>query len=428
MQSKTYQKRPLDPLGKGLGVLSQHAQEGQDKANVYRSWNLLKEDISLPTAVLYERRLEHNLQWMQHFVTEYGAKLAPHGKTTMAPQLFHRQLQTGAWAITLANAIQVQVAYHCGVRRVLMANQLIGRRDMEIIASLLKDPEFEFFCLIDSVEGVDQLGQFFHAAGLSVQVLLEMGVTGGRTGVRTMAQRDAVLAALARWPDTLKLAGIELYEGVLSEEHAVRSFLRKAVEWVHLFARDKRFGRETVVLSSSGSIWYDVGAEEFSKASVQGLAIDIVLRPGCYLTQDGGFYKKAHERILARNPIAQRMGEGLLPALQVWAYVLSVPEPNRAIIGLGKRDAAFDAGYPIPAKHYRPGTPAPVEITPDYGWEISKMMDHHAYLNIQTEDDLRVGDMVAFDISHPCLTFDKWKQLLVVDDNYQVVDWIETYF
>ncbi len=425
MQTKAYRKRPLDPLGKGLGAFTQQEQES---ALSYRNWNLLNEEVSLPVAVLYAQRLEHNLQWMQHFVEQYGAQLAPHGKTTMAPQLFHQQLQAGAWGITLANAIQVQVAYHCGVRRVLMASQLVGRRDMEIIADLLKDPEFEFFCLVDSAEGVDQLGQFFRAAGLSVQVLLEIGVVGGRTGVRSIAQRDAVLAALERWPNTLKLAGIELYEGVLLEENEVRSLLRKAVEWVHLFARDQRFGCDRVVLSSSGSIWYDVGAEEFAKASVYGLAVDIVLRPGCYLTHDGGFYKKAHERILARNPIAKRMGEGLLPALQVWAYVISIPEPERAIIALGKRDAAFDAGYPIPAKHYRPGTATPVEITPAYGWEVTYMMDHHAYLRIQPGDDLQVGDMVAFDISHPCLTFDKWKHLLVVDDAYQVVDWVETYF
>jgi D-serine dehydratase len=36
--------------------------------------------------------------------------------------------------------------------------------------------------------------------------------------------------------------------------------------------------------------------------------------------------------------------------------------------------------------------------------------------------------MLAFDISHPCLTFDKWRQLLVVDDRYRVTEVIETFF
>ncbi|RBL65004.1 amino acid deaminase, partial [Pseudomonas sp. MWU13-2625] len=144
-------------------------------------------------------------------------------------QLFRRQLDAGAWGITLATAHQTQAAYHGGVRRVLLANQLVGRQNMTIIAGLLSDPDFEFFCLVDSAESVDQLGRFFGALKKPLNVLLELGVPGGRAGVRDAAQREAVLAAIARYPDTLKLAGIELYEGVLKEEGEIRRFLQEAV-------------------------------------------------------------------------------------------------------------------------------------------------------------------------------------------------------
>ena len=129
-----------------------------------------------------------------------------------------------------------------------------------------------------------------------------------------------------------------------------------------------------------------------------------------------------------RNPIAKKMGQGLKPALQLWAYVQSIPEPDRAIIGLGKRDSAFDAGMPEPARHYRPGTEAPREVSASEGWEVFGLMDQHAYMRIKPGDDLKVGDMVAFDISHPCLTFDKWRQVLVVDQKYRVTEVIETFF
>ena len=147
-------------------------------------------------------------------------------------------------------------------------------------------------------------------------------------------------------------------------------------------------------------------AEEFSAARFSE-PVEIVLRPGCYLTHDVGAYKKAQARILAKNPIAQKMNEGLVPALQVWAYVQSVPEPTRAIIGMGKRDAAFDAGLPSPALHYRPGGDSPA-AAPAH-WLLTKMMDQHAYMEVAPGDELQVGDMIAFDISHPCLTFDKWR-------------------
>ncbi|WP_025597797.1 amino acid deaminase [Burkholderia sp. WSM2230] len=430
MKVTNYQGATIDPYSKGLGMVPGTSIQLTDAARL--EWNLLNEDVSLPAAVLYADRVEHNLKWMQAFVAEYGVKLAPHGKTTMAPQLFRRQLETGAWGITLATAHQVRAAYHGGVSRVLMANQLVGRRNMMMVAELLSDPDFEFFCLVDSVEGVEQLGRFFTSVKKPLQVLLELGVPGGRTGVRDEAQRNAVLEAIGRYPGVLKLAGVELYEGVLKEEHEVREFLQSAVAVTRALIDEGRFDRTPAILSGAGSAWYDVVAEEFVKASETG-KVEVVLRPGCYLTHDVGIYRKAQTDIFARNPVARKMGEGLLPALQLWAYVQSIPEPDRAIIGLGKRDSAFDAGLPEPARHYRPGQEgeshqAPRDIAPSEGWEIFGLMDQHAYMRIPAGADLKVGDMIAFDISHPCLTFDKWRQVLVLDPAYRVTEVIETFF
>src|SRR5471032_2074616 len=425
MKVTNYQSATIDPFGKGLGMVPGVSVHLVDAARL--DWNLLDEDVSLPAAVLYADRIEHNLKWMQAFVAEYGVKLAPHGKTTMAPQLFRKQLETGAWGITLATAHQVRAAYHGGVSRILMANQLVGRHNMMMIAELLSDHDFEFFCLVDSVAGVEQLGEFFTSVKKPLQVLLELGVPGGRTGVRDEAQRNAVLEAIDRYPDILKLAGVELYEGVLKEEHEVREFLQSAVAVTRALVEEGRFARTPAVLSGAGSAWYDVVAEEFVKASETG-KVEVVLRPGCYLTHDVGIYRKAQTDIFARNPVAKKMGEGLLPALQLWAYVQSIPEPDRAIIGLGKRDAAFDAGMPETARHFRPGTQWPRDVSADEGWEIFGTMDQHAYLRIKPGDDIQVGDMIAFDISHPCLTFDKWRQILVVDTKYRVKEVIETSF
>ncbi|WP_419685315.1 amino acid deaminase [Burkholderia theae] len=426
MKVTNYQEATIDPFGKGLGNLPSASVPLGDAGRL--EWNLLAEDVSLPAAVLYEDRIEHNLNWMQAFVQQYGVKFAPHGKTTMAPQLFRRQLDAGAWGITLATAHQTQAAYHGGVRRVLLANQLVGRQNMTIIAGLLSDPDFEFFCLVDSAESVDQLGRFFGDLKKPLNVLLELGVPGGRAGVRDAAQREAVLAALARYPDTLKLAGIELYEGVLKEEGEIRAFLQEAVALTRELTDAGRFARTPAILSGAGSAWYDVVAEEFAKASNAGFA-EVVLRPGCYLTHDVGVYKKAQTDVFARNPIARTMGEGLLPALQLWAYVQSVPEADRAIVALGKRDAAFDAGLPEPARHFRPGRDsAPRDVAATEGWAVTGMMDQHAYLQIPPGADVKVGDMVAFDISHPCLTFDKWRQVLVLDPQFRVTEVVETFF
>jgi D-serine dehydratase len=412
----------ISPLNKGIGLIN-----GDLAPEVIAglAWNMLKEDISLPCAVLYKEKLQHNLSWMQRFINEYGMRLAPHGKTTMAPKLFQMQIEAGAWGITLATAQQTMVAWRQGIKRVLMANELIGMQNMSIIAHLLEDADFDFYCLVDSAEGAEQLGSYFAERGLRINVLLELGVMGGRNGVRNERQLESVLKAVARWRNSVALCGVELYEGVLDNETEIRALLKRAVDTARDLAIEGWFDRSPILLSGAGSAWYDIVAEEFAAARFDE-PVEIVLRPGCYLTHDVGSYKRAQERILACNPVAKKMSDGLVTALHIWAYVQSVPESTRAIIGLGRRDAAFDSGLPTPALHYRPGESLPRPASGQ--WMMTKIMDQHAYLQIADGDNIQVGDMIGFDISHPCLTFDKWRVVHVIDANYQVVDVVQTYF
>jgi D-serine dehydratase len=409
-------------LNKGLGAMDGPLSVPQI---VEQRWNLLHENLSLPTAVLYEDKLAHNLAWMQQFIQAYGVNLAPHGKTTMAPALFARQLRTGAWGITLATAHQSRVACEHGVRRILMANQLVGKQNMEIVSRLLQDPEFEFYCLVDSAQQAGQLGEFFSSRRQCLNVLIELGVDGGRAGIRNLQQLDELLDEIHQWRDAIAICGVELYEGVLQDEASIRTFLNHAVELAARLARGNSFDRNPAILSGAGSAWYDVVAEVFSAADI-AYPLEIVLRPGCYLTHDVGAYRQAQTQILCRNPIAKKMQSGLLPALQLWAYIQSIPEKDKAILTLGKRDAAFDSGLPTPSLHYRPGKAAP-QACPSH-WELNRMMDQHAFMKISESDDVRVGDMIGLDISHPCLTFDKWRYLPVLDSSYQVIDMVQTFF
>jgi D-serine dehydratase len=412
----------ITALNKGLRWF-----EGYRSAEEIRheGWNLLREDVSLPAAVLDEEKLEHNLDWMRRFAEAYGARLAPHGKTTMSPQLFARQLAHGAWGITVATTQQAAVAFQHGVRRVLMANQLVGRENMRTVSKMLEAPEFDYYCLVDSADQINQLGAFYAEQHQGLQVLLELGVMGGRCGIRDEKQMQAAMAALAHWQRSIVLRGIEMYEGVLDDEGAIRALLERAVSVTRTMMAEKRFHDAAVLISGAGSAWYDVVAQVFSSAEM-GNQVEVILRPGCYVTHDVGAYSRAQARILEKNPIARRLHSGFVPALRIWAYVQSRPEAKKAIITMGKRDVAFDAGLPVAALHYRPGEAQPHAAPPR--WLVTKIMDQHAFLEIGVDDDLRVGDMLAFDISHPCLTFDKWRTILIVNAKYDIVDIAETWF
>ncbi|WPO98357.1 amino acid deaminase [Pseudomonas sp. HR96] len=385
----------------------------------------LVSDVSLPALVLHRAALEHNIRWMQDFVSASGAQLAPHGKTSMTPALFDRQLAAGAWGITLASATQTRAAYAHGVRRVLMANQLVGQPNMALIAELLGDPAFEFHCMVDHPDNVADLGAYFAARGLRLNVMIEYGVVGGRCGCRSESQVLALAAAIAAQP-ALALSGIEGYEGVIHGEHAeagIRAFADSLVRLAVQLQDAGAFAQAQPIITASGSAWYDLIAESFAAHNAQGRFLG-VLRPGSYIAHDHGIYQQAQCGVLARR---HDLHEGLRPALEVWAHVQSLPEPGLAVVALGKRDVAYDAGLPLALRRYRPGV-LPAEGDDVSACTVTAVMDQHAFMTVGAGVQLRVGDIIAFGTSHPCLVFDKWRVGLLVDDELRVVEVMETCF
>jgi D-serine dehydratase len=398
-------------------------------------WNLLGGDLPLPAAVLKESALAHNGAWMRRFLKLSGAVIAPHGKTTMSPQLFARQLADGAWGITLGTLHQVAVARRHGVPRILLANQVVDGGGLTwLLSELRRDPAFDFYCLADSVDGVRRLAEAAdrQPPGRPVQLLLEGGYRGGRTGCRTVEQALEVAEAAKAAAPVVSLRGVEGFEGIppgssdSERESNVDAFLNFLLAIARACDAADLFAPGPVILSAGGSAYYDMVADVLGAGALNRDTL-LVLRSGCYLTHDSGTYKAAFRRVLERTPEAQSLGSGLQPALELWAHVQSRPEPTRAILSFGKRDASYDSGLPEPLwRHPRGGTGAPQPLGP--GHAVVAMNDQHAYLDLPADSPLGIGDLIGLGISHPCLTFDKWQILPVVDDSYTVRGAVRTFF
>jgi D-serine dehydratase len=396
--------------------------------------SLLEDQLPLPVAVLKENALSHNSRWMRGFLERFDVAISPHGKTTMAPQLFARQLADGASGITVATVQQLMVCRRFGVQRVLMANQLVGRPAIRtVLDELDRDPGFEFTCLVDSVAGANRLAEEAreHPVQRPLQVLLEGGIEGKRTGCRTVEGGLEVARAVAAAPE-LALVGVEGFEGVVSRarggggEPVVRTFLQFLVTLARACAKEDLFAPGPVFLTAGGSSYFDLVTKAFATADL-GRETRTLLRSGCYLTHDSGMYTQAFADLRARMPEVDALGPGLRPALEVWAQVQSVPEPGRAFATMGKRDVSFDSGMPVAQRWFRPGLHgAPQEL--GAGFTVTALNDQHAFMDVPTESPLEVGDMIGFGISHPCTTFDRWQLLYVVDDDYRVVEAVRTFF
>jgi D-serine dehydratase len=390
-----------------------------------QGWNVLAGDTSTPVAVLRDQALTSNLATMRAFCAEHLVELAPHAKTHMSPQLVARQLAAGAWGFTAAVPHQVAALLEFGVRRVLVANEITDSGALSWLAGRLHaEPDLDVLWYVDSVAGVRLAAAAMHARSggtRTARLLLEVGHADGRTGVRSHRTALEVAREVAASTD-LELVGVAGYEGTIAHDRSPATLARVAgflailrdtfieLDDAGLLAPGER------VVTAGGSAFFDRVTDVLGPLRSRGAVV--VLRSGCYLTHDDGFYEQVSPDL---DP-GWKGGE-FTAAIEVWGRVLSRPEPQLALLNLGRRDVSFDMGLPTPLWTARDGRRSQAN-----GLSVTALGDQHAWLEVPAAHDLAVGDLVGVGVSHPCTTFDKWRLLLLIDDDYAVVGGLRTYF
>ena len=391
--------------------------------------NLLHEDISLPLMTLKHSALLQNCRWMQEYANNAQVKLAPHGKTSMCPALFELQLQQGAWGMTLANSFQVQIAYQQGIKKILMANQLVGKQNISDILKVLKaDNDFEFYCLVDNRDNIDQLNDVCTKFDQGLKVLIEIAPTHGRAGLRNKAAIIDLAQYIKSSASMIELVGIECYEGVIHCDNpipVVNQFLEFVSNTTVELETLGLFETEKTMLSGGGTVFFDRVCDILSKTPLKN-SFELLIRPGCYISHDSGIYDEFQDQLLERDSLARAIPNSLETAIEIYTYIQSIPEPGLAILNIGKRDVSFDSGLPNPAQLYR--TQDANLSSLDKHWEIIDLNDQHAFLSFPVEQSISVGDILICQVSHPCLTFDKWSTIGLIDDQHNVIKFIETKF
>ena len=389
--------------------------------------------MSTPLLTVEKAALDSNVSVMADWARSAGVCLAPHGKTTMAPQVWAQQLDAGAWGITLATPWQVQLARSFGVSRIMLANAIVDPVALAWLAAELDaDPSFEFFGWADNVQTVELMDRVLGSSPgeRPVNVIVELGAPGGRTGARTIEAARAVAAAIHRSP-RLTVAGVGGYEGALSHDRepagleTVRTYLDQLGRLHREIAAEGLYAGDAIV-TAGGSAYQDVVVEQLAnladEQAERGVRTSVVVRSGAYVIHDDGFYAGISPLIPGR---AQRP---LRSAMHGWARTVSRPEPELALLDAGKRDLPFDEGLPVPQRI----TGADSSVLAKA--EVTALNDQHAFLRLPGSEagDVPVGTVVRLGLSHPCTAFDKWRLIPVVDDadaaNPRIVDLVHTFF
>lgn len=380
--------------------------------------------FTTPVLTLDADALEHNLTALGTYARRHDLAFAPHGKTCMAPQLFERQLEHGAWGITAAVPHQARVYRAFGIQRIFLANELVDPAALRwVAAELAADPAFRFVCYVDSVRGVQLMDAALAGQDAVLDVVVELGAgEGARTGARTDEDCRAVADAVAA-TDTLRLAGIAGYEAEVpgADPDSVHAYLRRLTSLAVEFDKAGRFepGLERIVVSAGGSAWFDAVADVFSDLPELSRPVLKLLRSGAYVSHDHGWYT----RLTPFNRVPEE--GGLRPAFRLWTQVVSRPSPTQAFVNAGKRDIAYDLGLPE-AELVRDALTG--EERPATGVHVVKLSDQHAWLETDSADDVQVGDWVALGMSHPCTIFEKWPLIPLVQSDGTVTDYVRTFF
>ena len=325
-----------------------------------------------------------------------------------------RAAGAGAWGITVADVRQLGVAVSFGVPRVLVANEVTAARDLATLAAAVSTGESELFVFVDNARSVRLLAEELgRAAAPTLGVFVELGLPGGRCGVRTDDDLDDVLAAIGNAGPMLACVGVAGYEGIvdIADRPTVDRFVARLID------ASKRIGSstdESVLVSAGGSIFFDRVVDGILDADLPDTRL--VLRSGAYVTHDDGMYAD-------KSPFTGI--DAFEAALELWSSVLSRPEPGRAVLGLGRRDAPFDAGLPV-VRHIVAGGDPPVAT--GEGYVVAKLNDQHAYLDVPPAAVIQPGDLVGCGVSHPCSAFDRWRTVLMVNGALDVTGALRTYF
>lgn len=398
-----------------------------------RAWRPQDGRMALPLLSLDLDAFDHNAAVMMGHLADRGALIAPHAKTPMSVTLSRRLLAAGAWGATVADARQASVLLEGGVSRLVLANQVGGRGGADRLAALMgHHPLAELFVFVDSRAGVAALADAWRAEEQRVGVMPSLGLLielgTDRAGVRSLKEAQALIDGIADLPDDggVTLAGVATYEGAVSApdyEQTLRGVdaLLKDVADLHQRVRARVGPARPLIVSAGGSVWFDRVLDHLGPLARQGRT-RLVLRSGALFFHDDGVYGDAMAAMTARGGHPQ--GE-FRPALRLWAEVLSRPEPDLAIVGLGMRDAASDRGLPVARQLWRDGS----AIDGAERLTLVKFNDQHGFVRIDPAGATpEIGDVVEFGISHPCTNLDRHRLIWGLGPDHVVREILPTSF
>ncbi len=283
--------------------------------------------IETPALVLDLDRLDGNIRSMATHAESRGYQLRPVAKIHKSVEIARRQVDAGAVGMGCATLSEAEAMVAGGIPGVMLFTSVVSEPKLQRLAALNARAK-DLIVVIDDFGNLAQLGKVTRPTGHTLQVMVDLELGGGRTG---LADEDSAVALARRIHETegLEFAGIQAYNGEGLSEIDYRSRRKVVLERAHrvseLVARFDAEGLHPRIVSGGGTGSHDIDAEA---------GVFTELQVGSYVFMDL-YYIDAVMRLNEPHPFKS--------ALTVWGTVVSAAQPGFVVtdVGLKEIDGAF---------------------------------------------------------------------------------------
>lgn len=278
------------------------------------------DSVASPALLLYPERIEENIRRMIQIA---GAveRLRPHVKTHKLAEVVKLQIAAGISKFKCATIAEAEMTAGAGAPDVLLAFPVVGPNAGRLLELTRAFPQTRFSAVADDAEGIAHLSRTFAAAGLNLDVLLDIDCGQHRTGVPPGAKARALYQQLASAPG-LRAAGLHAYDGHIHDSDPARRIVACAEAFapVNVLRREiMAAGLPVPRVVAGGTPTFPIHARNES----------FECSPGTCLLWDFGYAEKFPDL-------------DFLVAAVVLTRVVSRPGPNHLCLDLGHKAVASE--------------------------------------------------------------------------------------
>ena len=345
-----------------------------------------------PSLLVFRDLLEANLDRMLQIAGD-PQRLRPHCKTHKMPAITAIELQKGITKHKCATLAEAEMLADAGVEDVFLAYNLVGPNIARAVVYRQRYPAVHFSATADAGQPVEALGQAFSDSGVSMQLLLDLDVGMGRTGLPIGAAANDLYARIARTPG-VEPGGLHVYDGHLHQRSREARRAAVAAIWERVLPfRDNlvRQGLPVPRIVAGGTGTFPIHAD-LAEPTLE-------LSPGTTVLHDAGYtdaFPDLHFEIAAA----------------LLTRVISRPASDRITLDLGSKACAAD-----PPESHRVVFPGLPEA------RIVLQNEEHLVLESPHTGQLAPGDALLAFPWHICPTTAVHRQVYVVQGGRVVTTW-----